>query len=172
MPEPEPRRPRRVLPLQGPRRPAFGLPLSGAALFLAWICLASPAASQPAQTFSASPSRSTDGVYQLEWNGAGRVRIDEAKRPDFGDAVVIYEGTDRATTLSGRADGVYHYRLVPLDRPGGAAGTPPIQVEVAHHPLSRALAFFTLGLVVFTSTVGLVVFGDRSAAAGRERSDG
>lgn len=161
-----------MLPLRGPRRPTLSLPLSAAALFLTWICLASPAASQPSRTFSASPSQSTDGVYQLEWNGAGRVRLDEATRPDFGDAVVIYEGTDRATTLSGRADGVYHYRLVSLDRPGGAGGRPPIQVEVAHHSLSRALAFFTLGLVVFASTVGLIVFGDRSAATDQELSDG
>jgi len=176
LPEPEPRRTRGVLPALGPRRSPSRRPLAGAALVLASIWLASPATSQPSTAFSASPSHSTDGVYQLEWTRAGRVRIDESTRPDFGDAIVIYEGTDRATTLSGRADGIYHYRLVPVDPPGdgaeGVGSTPPVRVEVAHHPLSRALAFFTLGLVVFTSTVGLVVFGDRSAAARPERHDG
>lgn len=138
---------------------------------MVWNAL--PAHSEGAGTFSANPSHSTDGVYQLEWTGTGPVRIDESTRPDFRGAVAIYEGTDRATTLSGREDGLYHYRLVLLDRAArDGSGPPSIQVEVAHHPLSRALGFFTLGLVVFMSTVGLVVFGDRSATAASEARNG
>lgn len=164
-----------------PRRRPLGRPRLRTAprpaiLLLGLACLALPARGDGSRTFSVNPSHSTDGVYQLEWTGPGPVRIDESTRPDFRDAVAIYEGRDRATTLSGRRDGLYHYRLVPLDRPGapsgGGSGPPPIQVEVAHHPLSRALGFFALGLFVFLSTVGLVVFGDRRATPGPDAHDG
>lgn len=141
------------------------------------LSVESPASSDTGGTLSAAPIRSTDGVYQLGWTHAGRVRIEESARPDFGDAVIIYEGADRATTLSGRTDGFYYYRLVPLDGSAasaadGALRVEPIRVEVVHHPLSRALAFFVLGLVVFTSTVLLVVMGDRSASAPTEPRNG
>lgn len=169
MPETEPRRTPRVLPARSPRPRTPRRALGSALLLLlvAWNAL--PARSEGTGTFSVNPSHSSDGVYQLEWTQTGRVRIEESTRPDFRGAVAIYEGTDRATTLSGRVNGLYHYRLVLLDHAragaGDVTGPPSIQVEVAHHPLSRALGFFTLGLIVFISTVGLVAFGDRSAKA-------
>ena len=137
------------------------------ALLASSVVLPSRAETGPA--FSASPERSSDGVFQLEWTHPGRVRIEQALRSDFGDAVVVYEGADRATTVTGRVDGLYHYRLIALDPldasvEAGARRATSLQVEVSHHPLSRALAFFALGLLVFASTVVLVVQGDRRAS--------
>lgn len=132
--------------------------------------VALPARAETGSVFSASPERSSDGVFQLEWTRPGRVRIEQATRPDFGDAVVVYEGADRATTVTGRVDGLYHYRLIALDPLDASAGdeahhAASLQVEVSHHPLSRALAFFALGFLVFASTVVLIVQGDRRANA-------
>ncbi len=157
------------------------MPHPGAALAFALgialsMPLAVPASAENVATLSADPARSTDGVYQLEWTASGPVRIEESAEPDFRDVAVVYEGTDRATTLSGRLDGVYHYRLRSPAQPGAAAGAPsevpPVRVEVVHHPLSRAFGFFLLGLVVFASTVGLVLFGDRRAGRETERRSG
>jgi hypothetical protein len=40
----------------------------------------------------------------------------------------------------------------------------PVTVTVAHHPLSRAVAFFTVGALVFLATLGLIVRGARRFA--------
>jgi hypothetical protein len=137
----------------------------------------------------ADPSRALDGVYQLSWSRDGGVRIEESRRPDFAGSRIVYEGRDQAATLSGRADGVYYYRALPLDsgdsatapgdtarraRGAGAEGesVPIVRVDVRHHPLGRAMAFFAVGLVVFASTVGLVIRGDAGTARPEPGADG
>jgi len=121
------------------------------------------AAQPPEPALHVAPSHSTDGTYQVHWDSRGRVRLEEARSRDFADVRVVYEGADQAATLSGRRDGTYHYRLVSLAAQNRGEAAPVASVEVAHHPLSRALLFFSAGLVVFTATVGLIVSGDRSA---------
>lgn len=151
--------------------------MSRALLALAAISLALPANAEPPGVLSASPERSSDGVFQLEWTQPGPVRLEESLDSDFRDAALIYEGKDRATTLSGRADGTYFYRLLALEpnRPAEADSTHAVgqtEVRVSHHPLSRALAFFGLGFLVFASTVVLIVVGDRKAGLEREPGHG
>ncbi len=69
----------------------------------------------------------------------------------------VYEGPDRATTLSGRADGRYEFRL----KTDGTLVGEPLTVTVAHHPLSRAWGFFGVGAVMFVLLVGVLVRGSR-----------
>jgi hypothetical protein len=107
----------------------------------------------------ASPTPSRDGVFQLTWPDRGTVILEEAHRPDFSDAQPIYEGTDTATTLSGKADGDYYYRV--RATLGDASRADEVRVEVRHHPLSRAFAFFSLGAAVFIATVILIAYGGR-----------
>ena len=122
---------------------------------------------------SVSPSESADGVYQLSWTASGPVRIEESTQADFASVRVVYAGRDRATTLTGRRDGRYHYRARALASSGalavGGAISAPVSVQVSHHPLSRALLFFGVGGFVFVATVGLIVVGDRRLA--QERCD-
>ncbi len=135
------------------------------ALALAFaLCAASPASAE-GFALSVAPERSTDGVYRLLWSGDVPVEIEEARAPDFGDARVIYRGADRSSVLTGRSDGTYHYRVSALD--GESAEIATASVTVEHHPLSRAFAFFGVGLVVFGCTVALVARG-----ADEEGSDG
>jgi len=151
---------------------------------------ASGAAADPAPatspTLSASPDSSSDGVYQLRWETDARVVvIEEAPTARFERPTVLYRGRDRATVVTGRVDGVYHYRLRRAeDRAAGSdrgaargegRGDPravdaPVAlahtvVRVQHHPLSRALGFFAAGLFVFVATVWLVVRGPEEAEA-------
>lgn len=102
-----------------------------------------------ANELSASTTLSTDGVYQISWAVDGPAELVESRGPGFEDTRVVYAGTDNATVLTGRSDGRYRYHL------RGLEGT--VDVEVRHHPLSRALVFFTLGAIVFLATVALVV---------------
>lgn len=69
----------------------------------------------------------------------------------------VYDGPDRATTLSGRADGDFTFRL----KADGHLVGDPISLTVAHHPLSRAWAFFAVGAGMFLALVGVLVRGSR-----------
>jgi hypothetical protein len=108
----------------------------------------------------ATPTLSRDGVFQLTWADRGTVILEEARRPDFSDARPIYTGNDNGTTLSGKSDGDYYYRVRGTLIDAIAEGE--MRVEVRHHPLSRALGFFALGAVVFIATVTLIVRGGRA----------
>ena len=120
----------------------------------------------------AKPSRSTDGVYQLSWESKGEVLLEEARDPGFTDSRIVYRGRDQATTLTGRRDGVYYYRLsfASAASIGGSSekglsarrterSPVPLQVRVEHHSLLRALSVFAVGLAVFAATVRLVLAG-------------
>lgn len=110
----------------------------------------------------ASDELATAGFYHLSWTAdlppGNDFVLEESTTADFTAARVIYRGPDRASLLSGRVDGEYHYRIRVLD----AHGTPgvwsaPTRVEVRHHPLGRAGAFFLLGLFVFVALVYAVL---------------
>lgn len=69
----------------------------------------------------------------------------------------LYEGGDRATTLSGLSDGNYRFRLM-VD--GTRAGV-PVEITVAHHPLGRAWTFFAVGAVMFLLLLAMLIMGTR-----------
>jgi hypothetical protein len=123
---------------------------------------ASPGAS--AEGLQVHPEHSSDGVYQLSWDSSGEVVIEESRDGSFEAPNVVYRGPDRAATLTGRPDGRYFYRLRSLA--SHRADTESARVIVQHHPLSRALAFFAVGLLVFTATVVLVLRGAESEGTG------
>lgn len=116
------------------------------------------------------------GVYALSWTWQGQgdapveFELQEATSRDFTTARTIYRGPDRGSTLTGRSDGTYFYRIRALtsDNRSGPWSAPEV-VEVNHHSLARALRFFTVGAVVFLATLGLIVAGglrDRRARHG------
>ena len=131
------------------------------------LMLAAPLQALAESSLRASPERSQDGVYQLEWTATDAVVLEESMDAGFANPITVYAGRDQATTLSGRANGTYYYWLRSSARAGDdtapSSRTAPVRVEVAHHPLSRAVGFFAVGLVVFAATVVLVVTGERRA---------
>jgi hypothetical protein len=101
-------------------------------------------------------SVSNEGYFQLSWESEEPVRLVEATSPEFTNASVLYQGGDTARVISGKPDGIWHYRLESAAA-GGAIGE-PITVTVRHHSLQRAFAFFALGAIVFAATLGLILF--------------
>jgi len=106
-----------------------------------------------------SPLQSNDGVAHLTWEAPGDalVTLQQSSTPDFRQAKQLYRGNDTGSTITGLPDGTYYFRV------GTAAArwSDPVRLEVSHHSLQRAFAFFALGLVVFLGTLGLVVYGAR-----------
>lgn len=128
--------------------------------------MASVRAEVPGPTLDASSEVAAAGYFQLRWAlddaEVIRYRVEEAADPDFREAATLYEGADRATVISGRGDGVFHYRVrAVLENGDHSAWSEPRRVEVAHHPLGQAIGLFILGGVVFLATVGLIVAGSR-----------
>jgi hypothetical protein len=143
------------------------------ALGAAWVALwlgASAALASPPLRLASDTDVATAGFYRLEWQGDGagaaatgdRFELQECTRADCADAVPLYRGPDLATVISGRRDGTRYYRVRAVPDDGDRAGwSNVVEVTTAHHPLSRALAFFTAGALVFALTLGLILRGSR-----------
>lgn len=110
-----------------------------------------------------SQSLATAGDFRLSWQGGAEGAVYELQQSaaqGFTETRTRYRGPDTATQLSGLPDGDYSYRVRVVD-PGPSAWSEAVTVEVRHHPLSRALGFFSVGLVVFVATVILITRGAR-----------
>lgn len=113
------------------------------------------------------PQTSDRGAYKLSWEGAGGegATYTLSELSDGAAPVVLYQGTDQATTVSGRVEGVYRYRLeVARGAADAAAQTCEVSVEPPPTPLVAGL--FSAGLVVTAATVFLVLRGHRRARRG------
>lgn len=105
------------------------------------------------------PASSDRGAYKLSWEGGDGATYRLTEVDGSGASIVLYEGPDVATTVSGRPEGVYHYRL---EISGVGAGSCEVAVEPPAAPLVAGL--FSAGLVVTAATVILVLRGHRRAA--------
>ena len=117
---------------------------------------------------------SNAGFYKVSWEVSGEVsgqpsadaartfELQEARDADFTQPVSVYKGPDHARTFSGRADGTYYYRLRIAQT--GADWSAPAQVQVAHHPLTRAWMFFAMGAVVFVATLILILSASKESS--------
>lgn len=137
-------------------------------LLLGVLLLAAPPALQartalPAPQLSSNTDIATAGFYRLNWETAepGDVQLQEADYPDFHDARLRYEGPDDASVISGMRDGTRYYRARIIDNDQASPWSKAVAVTVAHHPLSRAFMFFTLGVVVFVATLLMVIGGTK-----------
>jgi hypothetical protein len=120
----------------------------------------------PAEAFTES------GYLKLSWHldvpddqlADYTFELQQSEDPAFSDPLVIYQGPDLATFLSGLPDGTFHYRIRAIGPEAAAPGrwSSPVVLEVKHHSLRLALLLFGLGAVVFLLTVGIVMQGHRS----------
>lgn len=107
----------------------------------------------------ANPEVATAGFYQLRWYSARPVELEESQEPDFSSAEIIYRGSDAARVMSGKPDGDLYYRV--RDTDDGTLSN-VVKVAVRHHSLERAVAFFSLGAIVFLATLLLIATGARA----------
>jgi hypothetical protein len=128
------------------------------------FCPAVLHAEAPAPSLSVSSDVARAGYYQLLWAldeaDVAHYRVEEAADPQFRSAELLYEGADRATVISGRGDGTFHYRVQAMLADGARSPwSEASTVRVEHHPFNQAVFLFLLGAVVFIATIGLIVAG-------------
>ena len=117
-------------------------------------------------TLSAGPLHIADdglsaGYVTLAWPEAKGTHFDLEIKRDSGDWQILYLGRDRATTLSGLADGSYQVRMATNAAPLKTTDT--VSFTVKHHSLGDALAFFGSGAVIFLILLVLLLRGGREA---------
>ena len=103
----------------------------------------------------------TAGYFRLSWKGSddSDYVLQQANNPEFLNPQTLYQGPDTATLVSGRSDGSYYYRIRYVEADSWSNIK---KVDVAHHSLSRAFMFFTLGAIVFIATLVVVVIGNKT----------
>jgi hypothetical protein len=98
------------------------------------------------------------GAYRISWKGpdGALYRLEE-------NGKLLYQGPHTASTVTGRQAGVYDYRVGVLSDNAQQVQTwsEPCQVDVSPPSLALALTLFSLGLIVFLSTLILIVRGHR-----------
>jgi amino acid transporter len=131
-----------------------------AALLVAVAILLMMPAETSAQSpeLEAAPEVAAAGFYQLRWYSARPVELEESQDPEFSSAESIYRGSDAARVMSGKPDGDFYYRVRDTD---DGTFSNVVKVTVRHHSLARALAFFSLGAIVFLATLLLIATGAR-----------
>jgi hypothetical protein len=128
------------------------------AIFI-WATLFFPPLS--AIELSVSPDTSTTGTFDLHWQGEANARYEVEEIRPGQPARILYRGPDTARVMTGQPNGQYAYRVRDI-QPANTGGWSETQsVLVQHHPLSRALAFFGMGLLVFLATLAVILRGER-----------
>ena len=106
---------------------------------------------------------SNTGAYRISWKGpdGALYRLEE-------NGTLLYQGPHQASTVTGREAGVYDYRVSVMNDTGQEVSnwSQPCRVEVSPPSLALALTLFSLGLVVFLSTLILIVRGHKKHRRG------
>ena len=97
-----------------------------------------------------------DGAYALKWSGTGtHWQLQE-------NGLVLYDGPDTGTTVTGRAAGKYEYRAgIVKDDGSVGAWSKPCTVQVDPPSLALAFGLAGIGAVVFIATITMLRIGDR-----------
>ena len=118
-----------------------------------------------APTIQADQSKATAGYFRLTWqtnptstDQESEFVVQQSRTQGFEQVRNLYQGTEKASLISGMPDGVYFYRVKEKDASGWSV---PVRVQVQHHPLGTALQFFGLGLLVFALTLFTILHGIR-----------
>lgn len=106
-----------------------------------------------------------DGAYKIAWDAPEGV--DARLIETSADGVVtIYEGPDRASTITGRREGDYLYQVVVVRDGLALEPSEGCVVKVRPYPIEVAFAFFGAGLTVTLLTIALVLVGHRAHRRG------
>lgn len=105
------------------------------------------------------------GAYKIAWEAPDGVVTRLIETSAHG-VITLYEGPDRATSVTGRKEGDYHYQVAQVRDGLALQPSPGCRVLVRPYPLEVALGFFGVGLTVTLLTVALVVVGHRAHKKG------
>lgn len=111
---------------------------------------------------------SDTGAYHISWEGPeeGSFRLVERPSAESKDGTLLYEGTEKASTITGREEGVYWYQVGLLVEEDSLLWSEPCQVRVEPPPLWLAAFLFSVGVLICLATVALIVRGHRAHRRG------
>ena len=125
-----------------------------------------PVHANPPLALHSDTDIATAGYYQLRWDwpvltpATRFVLLETAVHEAAATQRIIYSGSDTASVISGKPDGIYAYRVQVLDEQAQpVAHSEPVQVFVQHHSLTRAIGFFIIGASVFVATLLVILRG-------------
>ena len=105
------------------------------------------------------------GHIKIVWNWPHdqdvTFELQQADTATFNNAEVIYNGPDRASFISGLANGNYYYRLKAISDDGDSSSkwSKTVVLKVRHHSLALALSLAGIGAFVFIVTSAVVIKG-------------
>lgn len=114
-----------------------------------------------ANQISTNTPVSTAGYFNLSWSSdqSAPYVVQQSLDASFNQVKTIYQGADQATVMSGLPDGQYFYRM----QASAGQWSEAIKVEVKHHTLEKAFAFFAAGAVMLFILVFVLIKGSRHA---------
>jgi len=112
------------------------------------------------------PGGSDTGAFRIAWQGPDGATFRLVEQSPHGGEKTLYEGSELASTVSGRGAGVYSYR-VGVAQPGAVASwSAPCTVQVAPPSFALALSFFATGLLICAATIFVIIRGHRAHRRG------
>jgi len=116
-------------------------------------------------SLSSNTTLSTEGYFVISWASEAGVDtpvvLQQSPSENFGTTLSREFNLPAygSVTITGLTDGAYYFRVT---HAGQSSFSDLLVVEVAHHSLSRALTFFSVGLVLFLILLGTIIRGNQS----------
>lgn len=138
-------------------------------LFLTTLLAACLSARGTAPEFvspSSLETNSEDGTVSLAWTSSGENAIYEVRRsehPDFRDSLLIYEGGDTATFVSGLPEGVFHIKLRSKapGEPYSAWPEETLVLKVEYIDPTLVAILMSAGAITFIAIILAITIGHR-----------
>ncbi|MBF0264966.1 MAG: hypothetical protein HQL46_06800 [Gammaproteobacteria bacterium] len=116
-------------------------------------------------SITSSTQISQDGTLSLSWEIPSNYQIELQKKSSRTSEkyITIYRGHDTSTVLTGLSNGQYSYRARLINSNGSfGQWTENLNIQVQHHPLTRAFSFFFIGLIVFLGIISVIYLGNKA----------
>lgn len=115
------------------------------------VLIASSSTLCAAEELRISNNGSTAGYITLNWSES-KAKAPYTIQMNKGEGwQTIYQGKDLATTLTGLKNGNYQFRMNASDPAtiDDSHWSEPLDITITHHSLTKALAFFASGFLIF-----------------------
>lgn len=109
------------------------------------------------------------GAYRIAWDGpdGATFRLVETELSASAPRErLLYEGPDGASTVSGRAEGLYRYKVGIVENDQVHAWSEACEVHVEPPSMHMAVTLFGVGFAVVLATVMTILFGHRAHRRG------
>ncbi len=118
-------------------------------------------------TSSGCPAGPSDtGAFRLEWSGPKDATFRLEKLAETGEATLVYQGADTATTITGAKKGEVQFRVGTVTDGSVSAWSKTCAVTVSPPSMTLTLLLFSIGAVVSVCTVVAILRGHKAHRAG------